>query len=214
MSKLHFNNCDSRQNCDQSHILDMRNSAFPKGIYTTPSNNSIINFLDNNQDVARIIINYFVPNEPIYKIPRDMMNISAEEYVMVFEEDKEQILQTYHTCETLITLKKLLEKAVRKDLKKNANDIYSTFVKRKYKDRKSSFYKDVRKKIEKLIIDENEHNKNNDLIESLRWCHSLLIKISKVYYFKNKDIFWITEYLEWQNSFESCQLKFRTVGLY
>ena len=163
--------------------------------------NSIINFLDNNQDVARIILNYFVSYEPLHNNKKNLINLSANEFIQVFEEDKEQILQTYHTCNVLLTLKKLLEKAIRKDLK-NANDIYSAFKKIKYKNRKVSFYKNIRKKIEKTIADEyHKQNINYYLIESLRWCHFLLIRISNMYYYKDEDILWITEYLEWQNSF-------------
>ena len=168
--------------------------------------NSIVNFLDNNQDVARIILKDFLSYKPLYNNKKNLIDLSTYEFTMVFEEDKEQILQTYHTCVTLLTLKKLLEKAIRKDLKKNAYEIYITFVKRKF-NRKSSFYRNLRKKIEKTIEDEyNKQNIDYYLIESLRWCHFLLIEISNIYYYKDKDIFWITQYLEWQNCFESSNI--------
>ena len=186
---------------------NISNLSFSTKINSNNSINSIINFLDNNQDVAKIILKDFLSYKPLYNNKKNLIDLSTYEFTMVFEEDKEQILQTYHTCDTLITLKKLLEKAIRKDLKKNAYDIYITFVKRKYINRKSSFYRNLRKKIEKTI-EEEYHKQNIDyyLIESLRWCHFLLIEISNIYYYKDKDIFWITQYLEWQNCFESCNI--------
>ena len=185
---------------------NISNLSISTKINSTNSINSIVNFLDNNQDVARIIFKDFLSYKPLYNNKKNLIDLSTYEFTMVFEEDKEQILQTYHTCVTLLTLKKLLEKAIRKDLKKNAYEIYITFVKKKF-NRKSSFYRNLRKKIEKTIEDEyNKQNIDYYLIESLRWCHFLLIEISNIYYYKDKDIFWITQYLEWQNCFESCNI--------
>ena len=185
---------------------NISNLSISTKINSTNSINSIVNFLDNNQDVARIIFKDFLSYKPLYNNKKNLIDLSTYEFTMVFEEDKEQILQTYHTCDTLITLKKLLEKAIRKDLKKNAYEIYITFVKKKF-NRKSSFYRNLRKKIEKTIEDEyNKQNIDYYLIESLRWCHFLLIEISNIYYYKDKDIFWMTQYIEWQNCFESCNI--------
>tara|TARA_Y200000002_G_scaffold356093_1_gene337587 strand:+ start:581 stop:1165 length:585 start_codon:yes stop_codon:yes gene_type:complete len=185
---------------------NISNLSISTKINSTNSINSIVNFLDNNQDVARIIFKDFLSYKPLYNNKKNLIDLSTYEFTMVFEEDKEQILQTYHTCVTLLTLKKLLEKAIRKDLKKNAYEIYITFVKKKF-NRKSSFYRNLRKKIEKTIEDEyNKQNIDYYLIESLRWCHFLLIEISNIYYYKDKDIFWMTQYIEWQNCFESCNI--------
>ena len=185
---------------------NISNLSISTKINSTNSINSIVNFLDNNQDVAKIILKDFLSYKPLYNNKKNLIDLSTYEFTMVFEEDKEQILQTYHTCVTLLTLKKLLEKAIRKDLKKNAYEIYITFVKKKF-NRKSSFYRNLRKKIEKTIEDEyNKQNIDYYLIESLRWCHFLLIEISNIYYYKDKDIFWMTQYIEWQNCFESCNI--------
>lgn len=146
----------------------------------------IIDFITNNQDVGKIIIDYMTIE---YKA-EDPYNIYSSGLFQK-KELKNKILSEYHTCEVILILKKILQKTIL-DIKNDgrwARKIIRIFKRTKYKNRKQNFYEIAKTKIEsKLLVANNQKVSDYILINDLRFCFLLLDKIIEIYEKKDSQL--------------------------
>ena len=184
----HYPACNSKQNCNSNMGLNTK---------------EIIAFFLKNRDVSELILPYItVEYEVNAKMPPLMMYCFR---LFQKKELKNKILSEYHTCEVILTLKKILQETILgiKNDGRWARKIIRIFKRTKFKKRKQNFYEIAKTKIEsKLLVAIDQKVSDYILIDDLRYSLLLLDKIIEIYKKKNfylrtlqTDISWMLRVL-------------------
>ena len=171
----------------------LNSTASSEVILNSTAKDKIINFVSNNRDMGKLIIDYMTYENPYDRKKKD------KEYWFKYwgslpckkKKLKREIISEFHTCEVILTLKKILQKTILeiKNDKKWARKIIRIFKRTKFKNRKQNFYEIAKTKIEsKLLVANNQKVSDYVLIDDLEYSLLLLDKIIEIYEKKDSHL--------------------------